>query len=335
MHNLSNSSKWQASVTAFVSAAAVLASFLLGCPVARAGFDEGQAAFDAKDYALAMHEWSAGAEQGDARAQYHLAILYERGLGTEKNIPEAFKWARLAAQNGEPNAQFALSMLYAHGGEVDKDEAEAAKWFKRGVDSAHSGNSTAQYLLSGMYETGQGVEKDDTVAITWLRSAADLGNAAAQAKLGERYAQGRLVERNQTEAEVWLGKAATQREAKATSLLLPMLRQDFASAKDDLSAVEALRKAAELDDPTSQYLLGMSYWFGRGVARDPVQACTWIILSGAKPEEVALRTGGTERQPTAAEIQTAAQAAAAWRRAHPNLPRREFIDVVPTVQNRR
>jgi TPR repeat protein len=327
MDKISNSS--QRPVCA--AAAAALVSFVLSCPVSWAGFDEGQAAFNSKDYVRAMHEWGAAAEQGDARAQYHLAILYEQGLGTEKNIPEAFKWARLAAENGEANAQFALSVLYARGDEVAKDLDEAAKWFHRGVASARSGDSTAQYLLSKMYEAGRGVEKDDGKALTWLRSSAQSGNAAAQSELGERYARGHGVVGSESDAEEWLSKAAAQGEIKAIRLLLPMLKNTFESAKDDVSAVKALRKAAELDDSSAQYLLGMSYRFGRGVARDPVQACTWLILSGLTPEQLATRMDGIDFAPTAEQIHKAGQAAAAWKQAHPNLPPRGWIDDVPAI----
>jgi hypothetical protein len=43
---------------------------------ARAGFEEGLAAFYSFDYATALHEWIPLAEAGDSRAQYQLALMY-------------------------------------------------------------------------------------------------------------------------------------------------------------------------------------------------------------------------------------------------------------------
>lgn len=45
------------------------------------------------------------AKKGDARAQYFLGEMYERGLGTTQNIDEAFKWYAKAAQQGDPLAK--------------------------------------------------------------------------------------------------------------------------------------------------------------------------------------------------------------------------------------
>jgi uncharacterized protein len=322
MNDLHNPSRRPASACAVTRVTAVLVSSLfLVCPVSWAGFAEGEAAYVSRDYARAMREWSTAAEQGDPRAQYRLAILYDQGQGTEQNIPEALKWARVAAENGEADAQFALGVLLALGGKYPKDDVEAAKWFARGVASAESGNPIAQYRLSQLYRSGRGVERNEATAMMWLNRSAELGNASAQADLGERYLQGgRGVEESESEARKWFEKAAAQGEAGAIRRLIPMLKRDFESAKDDVSAVQALRTAAELDDPWAQHLFGMAYWNGRGIARDPVKACTWMIIAGAEPELLATRLEGFQQAMTASQFEDAQRAAAAWRQAHPKAP---------------
>lgn len=44
-----------------------------------ADFLAGMDANDREDYAIALREWGALAEQGDALAQYHLGLLYRKG----------------------------------------------------------------------------------------------------------------------------------------------------------------------------------------------------------------------------------------------------------------
>jgi TPR repeat protein len=50
------------------------------------------------------------AMKGDARAQYYLGEMYERGLGTSQNIDEAYKWYAKAAQKGDSWAKSKLSL---------------------------------------------------------------------------------------------------------------------------------------------------------------------------------------------------------------------------------
>ena len=42
------------------------------------------------------------AEGGDATAQYNLAVCYERGNGTEKNVGEAMRWYEAATAKNNP-----------------------------------------------------------------------------------------------------------------------------------------------------------------------------------------------------------------------------------------
>jgi localization factor PodJL len=56
------------------------------------------------DYASAVYGFRMAAEHGIADSQYNLGILYARGLGTEKNVTESYKWFSLAAKQGDPEA---------------------------------------------------------------------------------------------------------------------------------------------------------------------------------------------------------------------------------------
>ena len=63
-----------------------------------ADFDKGLAAAEAGDLATALAEWKPLAEQGFAKAQYGLALMYDNGQGVIEDDKEAVKWYRLAAE---------------------------------------------------------------------------------------------------------------------------------------------------------------------------------------------------------------------------------------------
>ena len=110
---------------------------------ARAGFDEGVAAYERGDYETALREFRPLAEQGNARAQFFLGSMYEIGKG------------------------------------VTQDYAEAARWYRKG---AEQGLYISQLFLAGMYEIGKGVTQDYAEAVRWYRKAAEQGDAAQAVK---------------------------------------------------------------------------------------------------------------------------------------------------------
>ena len=71
------------------------------------------------------------AEQGDAKAQNLLGVLYYNGNGVPKNYVEAVKWYRKAAEQGNAKAQLNLGWMYRYGrGGVRKDSVESYAWFR-------------------------------------------------------------------------------------------------------------------------------------------------------------------------------------------------------------
>ncbi len=110
--------------------AALCAGFTLGLTApARAGWDEGVAAYDRGDYATALREFRPLAEQGDAKAQHNFGSMYEKGLGVPQDRAEAEKSYRKAAEQGFARAQSNLGFMYSKGHGVPQDYAQALMWF--------------------------------------------------------------------------------------------------------------------------------------------------------------------------------------------------------------
>ena len=75
-------------------------------------------------------EWiRKAADQGFARAQCYLGIMYDKGNGMPANNAEAVKWYRKAAEQGDIDAQFNLGSMYANGEGVPENDVQAYAWF--------------------------------------------------------------------------------------------------------------------------------------------------------------------------------------------------------------
>ena len=57
------------------------------------------------NYGNAFKWLARAAAANHAEAQYYLAVMYERGLGMDKNVDEAHRWYQRAADNGFAKAQ--------------------------------------------------------------------------------------------------------------------------------------------------------------------------------------------------------------------------------------
>jgi TPR repeat protein len=132
-------------------------------------FEDATAAYERGDYPTAFRLMKPLAEQGDAYAQYNLALFYSNGQGVPQDYAEAAKWYRKAAEQGDDDAQYNLALFYSNGQGVPQDYAEAAKWCRR---AAEQGNTMAQLNLGFMYGTGQGVPQDYVMAHMWYNLAA-------------------------------------------------------------------------------------------------------------------------------------------------------------------
>mgnify|MGYP003571295323 CR=1 FL=1 len=78
-----------------------------------------------------IHELIQVAKQGDAEAQFLLALKYYKGKDLNQNRSEAFKWAKKSAEQGFAKAQFMLGNLYFLGEGTAQNNREAAKWFRK------------------------------------------------------------------------------------------------------------------------------------------------------------------------------------------------------------
>lgn len=122
-----------------------------------------------------------------AEAYFRVGILYEHGLGMDKNLSDAFKYYYKAAELKFPNALFSVASCYEDGKGVEKDEAEAVRYMTK---AAETGYALAQARLGYYYYYGIGVKKDYDLAYKYYRKAANQGEAHGEYGVGFCYASG-------------------------------------------------------------------------------------------------------------------------------------------------
>jgi curved DNA-binding protein CbpA len=95
-------------------------------------------------------------------------------LSDRGRYAEAFAINQQLAEQGIAKAEFNLGVMYDRGQHVRQDYAEAVSWY---LKAAGQGNANAQYNLALKYQAGQGVEKDESQAAYWYRKAAETSSA--------------------------------------------------------------------------------------------------------------------------------------------------------------
>lgn len=155
------------------------------------------------DSKAALKEFMPLAAKGDARAQFELGYMYERGKGVPQDYQESLSWFRKSAAQGNASAQFYLGQRYDVGNGVTQDYTEAASWYRK---SAEQGGTLAQIHLGFLYELGQGVTADMVQAYKWYSLAALTGNviASQKKKAAEAMMTQKEIREAQALADEWL-----------------------------------------------------------------------------------------------------------------------------------
>ncbi len=216
---------------------------------ARADYTAGATAFQAGDYMTALAEWRALAEEGNARAQFGMGVIYEEGGGgVVRDFTQAALWYREAANRGLVDAQFNLGNLYRRGHGVTQDPRRAVAWY---LKAATQGMAAAQYNLALGYETGSGAAQNYTVAAKWYRMAADQGDVDAQIGLAGLYRFGLGVDKNLDVARAWFEQAVAQGDARAKFHLEAMAAEQTAELEPEpVSEVAAVAEPELVPEAT-------------------------------------------------------------------------------------
>lgn len=227
-----------------------------------------------EDEQAALKYYLKAAEHADHAgnmASNHLGYLYMNGHGcVQKDAKEGFKWYKKAADQGDARAQYHIAHSYFHGVGVDENESEAFKYFEK---SAKQGYATAQYMVGICYKKGMGVPKDKNLAETWLEKAgpgeafkwnklaADQEkNPLGQYNVAMGYLEGKGVAKDESKAVEYFEKSANQKHANSQYMLAICYDRGLGVTQDKKKALEWYTIAGENGSRDAQSYLGEYYW---------------------------------------------------------------------------
>jgi TPR repeat protein len=209
-------------------------------------------------------EWyRKSALQGNPKAMFNLAIMYQRGIGVPKDRINAYAWYLVSGMDGSEEIQEEVKKVLEHATASERRKAiERTKDIIAKLDIApmFAGGSLSIELAERFHAQFQ---------------LAQLGKAEDQFELARMYHEGVGTVQDPFEASAWCRRAAEQGHVGAMRTLAMCLEDGDGVTVDLVEMTQWYRKAAEKDDPQSQFKLGVCYKDGTGVAADEKQAAFW------------------------------------------------------------
>jgi TPR repeat protein len=118
----------------------------------------------------AFKELKPLAEEGDAKAMFHISVLYYLGVGGAPRDAEKAKQLIVdSAEKGYPLAEYQLGNNYERGVYGTVDYSLALEWYTR---AANAGMCGAVKRLINAYDKGEmGLPKDGDMVAKWSKKA--------------------------------------------------------------------------------------------------------------------------------------------------------------------
>jgi TPR repeat protein len=113
------------------------------------------------------------ADEGNPKAQYWLADIYQNGYGVTPNPSKAVALLEKSATQGFVPAEGRLGELYLQGDETLQDFGKAQTWLHK---AAVAGDGSAQRELGQIFALGLGVTRDLAQAYAWYENASLSGD---------------------------------------------------------------------------------------------------------------------------------------------------------------
>ncbi|MEX1034904.1 MAG: hypothetical protein WDZ54_03045 [Sneathiella sp.] len=220
---------------------------LLGAQFAQASYEAGQEALDQNNATAAIEEWQPVAKRGDAKAQYALGQIFEKGAeGIDVDLIEAFTWYNLAAAQGYESADTAVERLKGSMSLEEVQDAQAQSlaalgfWFRdfTGQDEAAFQVAKAAVREQDQQQAGN----DETLA---EQRAAEQRELIAQRK-ADAEAKARALEESR-EASILAAQAqaeeakrqAALREQQIEEQRIAIAQKDTKNSQSDADAARA------------------------------------------------------------------------------------------------
>ena len=217
---------------------------------------------------FAFEELKKDADKGHLFCQHQVAMMYENGIGTDKNSEKAFEYYEKAANRGHVISQICLGGMYEHGIGKAKNLKKAFEYYEKAADNSlnslfefdkfalkiypSQGNTQAQHHLGYMYQFGIGTAKNLQKAFEYYEKASNQGYTHSQYNLGIMYEKGTGTSKNLEKAFEYYEKSANQGHVHSQNRLGYMYQFGIGIAKNLEKSLEYYEKAANQEDPAAK-----------------------------------------------------------------------------------
>lgn len=224
------------------------------------------------DLSQAYHWYKTAYDRGSAFAEQH-AVKCLRNCFENNIFPDgAENFLRDSANKRNTNAMISLAYYYRFQNPDGRDFSEALRFYRQ---AAESSDSEAQYLLGRFLVMKNLLKHERSHVIRWWENSLEKGlNAATTEELDD---EGHSEER--AEALKWLTSAGEEGSCDALRLLSSLYQRGLLVLADPAMSIKLLMRAAEMDDPIAQGLLGVIFIEGSGVEKREQEGVQWLQLS--------------------------------------------------------
>ncbi|KAJ4415604.1 hypothetical protein N0V82_007238 [Gnomoniopsis sp. IMI 355080] len=242
-----------------------------------------------QDKKAAFIRYRAAAEQGWARAEYRMGMLYENSNDVDKAIQHYYN----GEQVGDSAAMYRLGMMSLLGQHGQRQD------YHRGIDLINRAADTAdEDAPQGAYVYGMLIARDlpdivvpedllpykvDT-ARQYIEKAAYLGFAKAQLKMGQAYELCQLgCDFNPSYSLHYYGLASAQGQPEAALGVSRwfLFGYEGTFAKNEALAFKYAKQAADSKLATGEFAMGYYHEIGIHVPKDLNEARRWYDLAAS------------------------------------------------------
>lgn len=232
------------------------------------------------DQAMYVSLLDRAMEAGSVSARNKLGILFQRGVGVDKNSFTAVELFRQAVAGGSMAASLNLGLCFSRGwGGLKHDDAKAFQLYQKAADSGEC--IDAVNCLGMMFRDGKPT-RDEEKAFELLTFAGNGGSVDALVNLGMLYEQGRGVNKDETRAVALYQRAADARNVNGIYHLAACYENGLGVARDEGKAAEHYKIAADGGKVSAVLNLGILAERGRGVDKNPLRAAELYSAAAGK-----------------------------------------------------
>lgn len=218
------------------------------------------------------------AEQGEAKALYHLGLFYGTGDVVSQDYKKSREYFEQADQKDCFDATFQLGVYHMWGFGVEKDIYKALSYFER---AAANGHADAAAWAGQIYERGtDGVTVDHKKAFNLYMIAAKQNNEEAMWYVIQGYLLGTGTNKDFNKAYEWFQKA----EALGYERIRTLFGVYYFNQGDRESLTNALRlfiDGCNADIPIAFYFMGLMADKGYCITRNPKEEIKEWFIKGA------------------------------------------------------